>query len=1135
MIADQLQRQQALDPCQSFIVQAPAGSGKTELLIQRYLVLLAIVNEPEEIVAITFTRKAASEMQDRVLDALRLARDQQEPETDHQKQTYMLAKAVLRRDQERAWSITEQTGRLKIKTIDSFCADLSRQMPVLSRFGSPPGLIEDAEELYREAARATIGELETDNQWSDAMEALATYLDNNLADIENLIVSMLRRRDQWVRHVVSDEDTQRQALESDINYLVQQHLSRLKNNFPKDLQVNLAEVLGYCCQNIRDQQDHELFCCSELSSFSDIGTLEQWKAISRWLMVQKGGWRSRLTVREGFADPKATKEEKEKSKEAKMNFGKLVEGLDQVSGLKAQIFQLQSLPETKYTDNHWLVLKALFDVLRVAVGQLELVFQARNQVDFTAMSQSALQALGAEDNPTDLALALDYRIQHILIDEFQDTSFSQFELLQRLTLGWQGDDGRTLFCVGDPMQSIYRFREAEVGLYLRAKEMGIGQIRLQPITLEVNFRSQAKIVEWINAAFPKILAHKDRMEEGAVSYTDSVPFHSASIKQPAVSIYPLYEKDREGEAEQVVKTVKQLKAAQPDTSIAILVRSRNHLMEIVPGLKRSGLPFQAIDIERLGHRPVVQDLMSITRSLIHYADRTAWLAVLRAPWCGLSLIDLHVLLGDEKQNTVWSAINRQDRMELLRREQQVRLKRVLDAYRHVQQHHNRRLRQRVEAIWMRLGGPACVADETDLQDALVYLDLLDELEQGGQSIEIQRLAAKVEKLSALPDVNADGNLKILTIHKSKGLEFDHVIIPGLGNQSRSGDRRLLKWMEFAKEDKNAGLLLAPIKEKGDKNGTLYEYINEMEKKKEQHEMGRLFYVAATRAKKSLHWFGHVELKVDDDGGITIKEPVANSPLSTMWPALKNEFEASLPVEIAKGPKKNNEQSQRHTLQPGVIRRHKNEWCLPGPSASVAYSADPLSAVEPDIQLEQIEFNWAGETARQIGLATHQFLEKIVRGGLDFSDEKTREQQRACVSASLRQEGVRSEDHEKALKQTLRNLCSICEDERGRWILDPGHRDSRCEYAVSGYHDNRLVSIVIDRTFIDQDGVRWIIDYKTGIHSGGGLEEFLDREKQRYQNQLKLYANLMQQLDPRPTRVALYYPQMKGWREWELVS
>ena len=132
-----------------------------------------------------------------------------------------------------------------------------------------------------------------------------------------------------------------------------------------------------------------------------------------------------------------------------------------------------------YSDDQWEVLGAILRLLPRAVVQLKFVFQSRGQVDFTEVSQASLRALATDEGPTDLALALDYRIRHLLIDEFQDTSISQYELVARLTAGWEPGDGRTLFAVGDPMQSIYRFREAEVGLFLRARAAGIAGVELQ--------------------------------------------------------------------------------------------------------------------------------------------------------------------------------------------------------------------------------------------------------------------------------------------------------------------------------------------------------------------------------------------------------------------------------------------------------------------------------------------------------------------------------------------------------------------------------------------------------------------------------------------------------------------------------
>ena len=152
-------REAALDPARSFIVQAPAGSGKTELLVRRYLKLLGTVEKPEEILAITFTRKAAAEMRGRVLKEI----------------------------------APESAPRLRIETIDALCVALTRQMPVLSRFGAAPEIIEDASARYHEAGQRALLEL------SDPAARVLAHVDNNLEAGAGLVASMLARRDQWLR------------------------------------------------------------------------------------------------------------------------------------------------------------------------------------------------------------------------------------------------------------------------------------------------------------------------------------------------------------------------------------------------------------------------------------------------------------------------------------------------------------------------------------------------------------------------------------------------------------------------------------------------------------------------------------------------------------------------------------------------------------------------------------------------------------------------------------------------------------------------------------------------------------------------------------------------------------------------
>ena len=185
-IQDQEQRRQALDHSQSFIVQAPAGSGKTELLIQRCLTLLGLVDQPESIVAITFTRKAAAQMRHRVIGALQNA-SEPAPETAHENFTWKLAQAALARNDTFNWCLIEHPGRLRIQTIDSLCATFVRQMPWVSRMGAPPQPEDNVAHLYRQAATETLQMLDspqTRDVVAAALSKLLSHLDNNFGTVE---------------------------------------------------------------------------------------------------------------------------------------------------------------------------------------------------------------------------------------------------------------------------------------------------------------------------------------------------------------------------------------------------------------------------------------------------------------------------------------------------------------------------------------------------------------------------------------------------------------------------------------------------------------------------------------------------------------------------------------------------------------------------------------------------------------------------------------------------------------------------------------------------------------------------------------------------------------------------------------
>ena len=280
------------------------------------------------------------------------------------------------------------------------------------------------------------------------------------------------------------------------------------------------------------------------------------------------------------------------------------------------------------------------------------------------------------------------------------------------------------------------------------------------------------------------------------------------------------------------------------------MRNRGHLREIVPQLKDAGLRFRAIEIEELGHRPVVQDLLALTRALSHPADRLAWLAALRAPWCGLTLADLHALAGGDVGRTVWELMNDAARVAALSADGRGRLERVRAVLQACLDERCRgSLRERVAGAWFALSGPACVEDTTDLEDAEIYFEYLGSHEEAGEIADRAAFEDGLADLYALPDLQADERLQIMTIHKAKGLEFDTVIVPGLGRPPRGDDARLFLWMEQPRRggDGAAALLLAPIQEAGAEDDPIYRWLQKVEAEKERLEAGRLLYVAATRA------------------------------------------------------------------------------------------------------------------------------------------------------------------------------------------------------------------------------------------------------------------------------------------------
>ena len=1142
--ADKTQRETALDPTRSFCVTAPAGSGKTELLSQRVLALLAHVQQPEEILAITFTRKAAAEMRERILLAL-LAAQLDEPGEEHKRQTWRLARAALAHAQTLGWNLLQNPQRLRVQTIDGLCGSLTAQMPVLSQFGGQPRVTERAQPLYRAAVDALLlqlerepSQLETDGEIADSLGALLLHLDNRVERLHELLAGLLARRDQWLPHIsigmdrdgaIRNQKTRSEAVRAHLEQTLRQVRTDALATVCENMLPYHGEILpllDFAASCLSEAKPDHALCqfksCVDLPG-ADSGSVAHWQCLANWLLTQKGEWRKKLTVNEGF--PAASGANKALNQERKAAMEALLEVFAHDDALLESLQEVRYLPAETYPDSQWQILVQLTRVLVQAVAQLRLVFQMRGEVDFTEISIAASQALGNALDPSELMLRLDQRISHLLIDEFQDTSSTQFRLLERLVEGWreQNESGaapKTLFIVGDGMQSIYGFREAKVGLFLEARDEGVNALELINAPLQVNFRSTPTVVNWNNRVFAQAFPQVQHIPRGAVCYEYSQAFKPDDALSDVKVFGVRNDSDRIGEARHVVELVRQALQKSSNGEVAILVRSRPHLSKIVPALQRAGIAFRATDIDPLVQRAHVQDLLALLKALLNPADRIAWLALLRSPLIGLDNCELHVVAngGDGSGLRVPIAARLRDAsvLEKLSAETSLRLQKiiaVIDAA--LQQRQRKPLRSWLEGVWIALGGDLLTPTENAVSDVQVLLDLI---EQGGDDFAIDELEERLRNLYARPEHDISARVVVMTIHKSKGLEFDTVIVPALDAGSKADDKPLLRWNEYLAEDGSLGIAMAASAAVGGEGDAIYGWLAHESKQQKQLEDTRLLYVAATRAIRRLY----LVFRTRD---VEFKAPAANSLLSRIWSAVQDEviWADGEPhkSEVSPAMSPATEFGEDALAVENTLARVPLAWHLQNATAQpLAITDNPPAAITHSLET-------------MIGTALHRLLELLARYGIACWQEQSAAQRQILVEQILRQVGVANADVEAVALQVVATIETTLADEHGRWLLSSEHRDAVAEWELIAA-GNRYV---IDRSFVesgngvDTEGTRWIVDYKNSApRADESVELFAQRELDSYRVQLQKYRELVSTFDKRPIRTALYFPRVARWVE-----
>ncbi|MBW4026786.1 MAG: UvrD-helicase domain-containing protein [Acidobacteria bacterium] len=1155
-------RQAALDTSGSFLVQAPAGSGKTDLLTRRFLKLLAAVNEPEEILAITFTRAATAEMRSRILDDLQRARDGRDF-TDPGRA--IIAHAALQHSEQRGWRLLEQPERLDIQTIDSLCLRLAHEQPLLARLGGHLQPSEDTSALYEEAARRTLGHLgSSSEELNAALHWLLTLRDNSLGDTEHLLTRMLATRDQWLHAfpLSSEVDWEdiRLSLETNIRRAIRDVLQQAHRAFSSEpAHVDeLMELARYACSN---ENKIDIALLSELRSLPESSEhlTQHWQCLCNLLLTDQNEWRKQLNKNHGF--PKENKRQKERMEALLVRFARNPE-------LLPLLCRVRTLPPASYSEEQWQTLRAIFVILRIAVAELRVLFAERNVIDFVEASLAAETVLR---EPGEATLAATARIHHLLVDEFQDTSLRQHQLIAAITADWADHDGHTCFLVGDPMQSIYLFRQAEVELFTRVQRQGritvAHQWSCSSLTLSRNFRSHHALVEPLNGHFERIFA-------SAADPVTSVPFSPSFAEEAlhtgqAINIHATFARrgkgahpDREDiaaarrqEAETVLAiirthlpSIEHAQATGAEFRIAVLGRAKNHLAAIAAKLRAEAIPFRSIELEKLGERQEIRDLLSLTRALLHPMDRIAWLATLRAPWCGLTLRDLHTLCGSDdplhKHKSVIELIAAH--AHLLTADGQLRLQRartVLEralAVRYAQAEAPS-FSTWIERTWHALGGHLLL-DNAARENESVFFQMLDGVSLDGIACFTDQLDHELTRLFAQPDPAASERcgVQLMTIHKSKGLGFDVVIVPGLDRRPPPPKGGLVNALErpAPADPLERELLLAPIGSKGSETEPLYKWIRGLINRREEEERKRLFYVACTRARTELHLLGNAVITKEAGKETGVVPSYNTSLLASAWPALKEEFTRQYEHRtqnnlIAFPQQPLAALAAAADVPPLTLRRVPAEFAaLPLHTAeNVTLSATNPLAAEKSREFKRPE---GSRSSRITGSIVHALLQAIA----DYGDSSPAllEQQ---AERMLRAASITGDDHRKAMQEIQAALRSVRSDATGMWLLGQ-RRDARSESSWTGYIDQQLRTVRADRIFragseplAEGQDCLWIVDYKTST-THGDVETFLALQRKIYEPQLALYGQVLRaaQGEDIPLRLALYYPRLSRLDYWE---
>ena len=1125
--ADQEARQRALTPHESFHLEAPAGSGKTSVLLARFLTLLARVDAPEELLALTFTRKAAGELRTRVMQLLWRQKDLGPEVQPWERRLQELADQVILHYDRKKLPLQEILApeRLPIMTFHAFCAQLLKAAPQEAGVPLDFQLLEerDSDWLKQEAVEELRQRLAARPPQDPVRLALVrrlVRLNNDWPRLAAELRSLLSRRDcleefQQPARLSKKPEAYQALLAERFHMLLQSALKSLAAEFA-------ASQLGWLWPRFtRELQGQGAALAAHLPyklPGDAPADLPGWQNIANALLTKTGDLRKNFSSGYGFSpDFKQTR------------WPAVIQVLPAavVRGLKfcRDLHLTPVRPEEVGAFQDLVIL--LGEAIRV-YGEL---CAHSGALDFIALEEAALRLLQDTD-PSDLLLRLDWRLKHLLVDEFQDTSEGQLTLLCRLLAGWQERAGRTLMVVGDPKQSIYGWRQAKVRLFAESRQ-GLpcdpaGPFPLESLLLTTNFRATRTLIAWANEVFGKtVMAVAAGPQEVGFHAADPGPGASAG-DAPGLALFtgeePLTARQAEARwlAGQVGQAVAGLKEKE---TVGVLLFTRTHLPVYLQAFKDAGLPVKVREGLKLTDSRVVAHLHNLTRALVRPADDVAWAALLRGPWAPQPLGLLAQVAATPGE--VWP-----EKLRAFAAGPQcpAPLAQLAAALLRAREQVGRRPLTEIVGGWLKdtgsWAGLAAAEGPPGVANARAYLDLLREAETVLPEATLKKADLNLAEAFQPPDPRAlESPVEVLTVHGAKGLEFDVVFVPYLDWQPLEKGRNRPEPFLLEEIDGSGlhGLALArPYLE--EKQSPLYLLLRNLKDRRIVAEARRVFYVAVTRARQRLLLSG--VLKKNKPWA---EAPPAESPLRWLWqhyaPAplapgqvqtwpepdlnaqLFTDAEVPAPKAAARKP--------LELPEPWECQPEKEPYGLQFPSQlAAAMEGEPLAGAAVEAE--------AAETARLRGEVTHALLECLARG--------QELPPGASVAAALRQEGLALAAAEALAPEVLTEVAACRQDPFLARLISPEVSEAVSEWLI----EDQPVAGVVRRGKLDRlafDGEHWwLLDFKTSRPSEGGKwDAFMAQETEKYRPQLEAYREMAaraQGLAPETLRVALYFTAIR---------